>query len=191
MFHLRLIHSRLPFALVLVLGAAASLPSSLIAQGTHLWTQSQLEEFEKGTPQGVAITSDGHLREGPGLKEMLTTPSTFVWSVAVDKNGAAYLGTGSPATVLRVGRQGRQALHAVRDQGSERAGGAPGPGRRALRGHDAQRQGLQAESRRDDEAGRSQRHSGLRRMPSWTLQPTMRKPSRRQSRAASRTTSGT
>ncbi|MGA7341065.1 MAG: hypothetical protein WBE72_11070 [Terracidiphilus sp.] len=102
MFHLRLIHSRLPFALVLVLGAAASLPSSLIAQGTHLWTQSELEEFEKGTPQGVALTSDGHLREGPGLKEVLTTPSTFVWSVAMDKNGAAYLGTGSPATVLRL-----------------------------------------------------------------------------------------
>ena len=60
------------------------------AQGTHLWTQSQLEEFEKGTPQGVALTSDGHLREGPGLTELLTTPSTFVWSVAVDKNGAAY-----------------------------------------------------------------------------------------------------
>src|SRR5580698_1560372 len=35
-------------------------------QGTHLWTQSRVEDFEKGTPQGVAVTSDGHLREGPG-----------------------------------------------------------------------------------------------------------------------------
>ena len=79
--------------------------SRLAAQGTHLWTQSRIEEFEKGTPQGVAIGSDGHLREGPGLTEILTTPSTFVWSVAADKNGTAYLGTGSPATVLRVGTQ--------------------------------------------------------------------------------------
>ncbi|MDE3187559.1 MAG: hypothetical protein KGM96_08575 [Acidobacteriota bacterium] len=70
-----------------------------------MWTQSRLEEFEKGTPQGVAIGSDGHLRQGPGLNEMLTTPSTFVWSVAADKNGIAYLGTGSPATVLRMGTQ--------------------------------------------------------------------------------------
>ena len=77
----------------------------LLAQNTHLWTQSRLEEFEKGTPEGVAIGSDGHLRQGPGLSEMLTTPSTFVWSVAVDKNGTAYLGTGSPATVLRIGTQ--------------------------------------------------------------------------------------
>ena len=81
--------------------------NACLAQGTHLWTQSRLEEFEKGTPQGVAIASDGHLREGPALKEMLTTPSTFVWSVAVDKNGTAYLGTGSPATVLRVGKDGK------------------------------------------------------------------------------------
>ena len=57
------------------------------AQGTHLWTQSRMEEFEKGSPQGVAVSSDGHLREGPGLTEVLTTPATFVWSVAAGKNG--------------------------------------------------------------------------------------------------------
>ncbi len=79
---------------------AAALP--LLGQYTHLWTQSRLGEFEEGTPQGVAIGSDGFLRAGPGLTHLLTTPSTFVWSVAVDKNGVAYLGTGSPGTVLRL-----------------------------------------------------------------------------------------
>jgi sugar lactone lactonase YvrE len=77
------------------------------AQGTHLWTQSRLEEFEKGTPQGVALTSDGHLREGPSLTELATTPSTYVWSVAVDKSGTAYVGTASPATVLRIAPDGK------------------------------------------------------------------------------------
>jgi len=100
---------RSPSAVILpsiatVLLAAASLS---LAQGTHLWTQSRLEEFEKGTPQGVALTSDGHLREGPALSEVLTTPSTFVWSVAVDDAGATYVGTGSPATVLRIGKDGK------------------------------------------------------------------------------------
>jgi hypothetical protein len=78
-----------------------------IAQGTHLWTQSRLEEFEKGTPQGVAITSDGRLLQGPDAAEIVTTPSTFVWSVAVDAHGTAFLGTASPATVLRVGKEGK------------------------------------------------------------------------------------
>ena len=86
---------------------AAAAPLAAPAQGTHLWTQSRLEEFKKGTPQGVALTSDGHLREGPVLSEALTTPSTYVWSVAAAKDGTAYVGTASPATVLRVGKDGK------------------------------------------------------------------------------------
>jgi hypothetical protein len=77
------------------------------AQGTHLWTQSRIEEFEKGMPQGVSLSSDGHLRQGPGLTDLLTTPSTFAWSVAAGKNGETYVGTASPATVLRVGKDGK------------------------------------------------------------------------------------
>jgi hypothetical protein len=93
------------FAAVLV--AAVPLSQPCLAQGTHLWTQSRLEEFEKGAPQGVELTSDGHLRQGPGLREEFTTPSTYVWSVAADKLGNAYLGTAAPATVLRVGKDGK------------------------------------------------------------------------------------
>jgi hypothetical protein len=97
------------FAILAVTGAtlASSGASYANAQGTHLWTQSRFEEFEKGTPEGVAIGSDGNLQQGPALKETLTTPSTFVWSIAADKNGTAYLGTGSPASVLRVGKDGK------------------------------------------------------------------------------------
>ena len=104
----RCVGSRWSLALVgcvFVAAVAASQPA--FAQGTHLWTQSKLEDFEKGTPQGVALTSDGHLREGPALSQVFTTPSSYVWSVAVDKNGTAYLGTASPATVLRVGADGK------------------------------------------------------------------------------------
>ncbi|MGB7264619.1 MAG: hypothetical protein WBC92_03850, partial [Terracidiphilus sp.] len=36
---------------------AIRFPSPARAQGTHLWLQSQMEEFEKGTPEGVAIQS--------------------------------------------------------------------------------------------------------------------------------------
>ena len=100
--------SGLAFRLSALAAALIAVAASQLAfaQGTHLWTQSRLEEFEKGTPQGVALTSDGHLREGPGLVERATTSSTYVWSVAVDKNGTAYLGTASPASVLRVGTDG-------------------------------------------------------------------------------------
>lgn len=77
------------------------------AQGTRLWTQSQIEDFEHGTPEGVALLSDGHLRESASLSTVLTTPSTFVWSVAVGADGTAYVGTAEPATVLRIGADGK------------------------------------------------------------------------------------
>jgi hypothetical protein len=91
----------------LVVAALAMAAPLASAQGTHLWTQSRLEEFEKGTPQGVAITSDGQLIEGPSLIEERTTPSTYVWSVAAGRDGAAFVGTASPATVLRIGLDGK------------------------------------------------------------------------------------
>jgi hypothetical protein len=94
------------FAGLLLCGVAPRIPYAA-AQGTHLWTQTRFEDFEKGTPQGVAIGSDGRLMQGPALKELLTTPSTFVWSVAAGKNGTTFLGTGSPATVLRVEQGGK------------------------------------------------------------------------------------
>jgi WD40 repeat protein len=76
-------------------------------QGTRLWSQSKFDELERGTPNGVAITSDGHLTAGPSSTLVATAPSTYVWSVAADKAGNAYLGTGSPATVLKVSPDGK------------------------------------------------------------------------------------
>ncbi len=76
------------------------------AQGTRLWNQSSYESFEKGTPHGVAIRSDGALETSPVVTEVLTTPASYVWSVAADKRGNVYLGTGSPAMVLKVAPDG-------------------------------------------------------------------------------------
>jgi hypothetical protein len=77
-------------------------PHVLPAQGTRLWVQSRYEDFEKGQPQSIAISSRGYLESGPGLRSVLLTPSTYIWAVASDSQGNAYVGTGSPATVLKV-----------------------------------------------------------------------------------------
>src|ERR1700722_5783557 len=77
-------------------------PHVLPAQGTRLWVQTRYEDFEKGQPQSIAISSRGYLESGPGLRSVLLTPSTYIWAVASDSQGNAYIGTGSPATVLKV-----------------------------------------------------------------------------------------
>jgi hypothetical protein len=97
----RLLSAR-PIIFAAFLALIAAVPAPTGAQGTHLWTQAQMEEFEKGTPEGVAIDSDGHLRQSSGLTDLLTTPSTFVWALAADKSGHIFAATGTPATVLRL-----------------------------------------------------------------------------------------
>jgi hypothetical protein len=77
-------------------------PHVLPAQGTRLWVQSRYEDFEKGQPQTTSISSRGYLESGPALRSVLLTPSTYIWAVASDSQGNAYIGTGSPATVLKV-----------------------------------------------------------------------------------------
>jgi len=103
-FFLRLHFGLAPVAFFITL--ALAVPSiQANAQGTHLWSQSQMDDFEKGTPEGVAIESDGHLRQGPGLTELTTTPSSFVWALAADKSGRIFAATGTPASVLRLGEK--------------------------------------------------------------------------------------
>ncbi|HEX3940955.1 MAG TPA: hypothetical protein VHX11_05680 [Acidobacteriaceae bacterium] len=82
-------------------------PRVLLAQGTKLWLESHYDDFEKGQPQNVAITSDGYLESGPELHSILVTPSSYLWAVASDSQGNAYLATGSPATVLKVAPDGK------------------------------------------------------------------------------------
>lgn len=101
--------TRAPALLLLCLALTlCCLPQGAEAQGTHLWSQSSAAEFERGTPEGVAISSLGGLASGPAAHALVLTGSTFVWSVAADAAGNAYLGTGSPAAVLRVSAAGVQ-----------------------------------------------------------------------------------
>ncbi|MGA9716637.1 MAG: hypothetical protein WBQ79_00025, partial [Acidobacteriaceae bacterium] len=77
-----------------------------LAQGTKVWTESHMEEWEKGRPQGVAISSDGSLSAAPASTLTTSTPSTYIWALTSDASGNAYVATGSPATVLRIARDG-------------------------------------------------------------------------------------
>lgn len=84
-----------------------AVPIAIHAQGTEVWTESSYDALEQGSPKGVAIRSDGALLPVDRAKLLLTTPATAVWSVAVDAHGNAYLGTGSPAQVLKVTPDGK------------------------------------------------------------------------------------
>jgi sugar lactone lactonase YvrE len=84
----------------------ASLTAAAAAQNTHSWEQSKLEEFEKGTSKGVSIRSDGALELAPAFRQIGTTSSNYLWSVAGDTAGNLYAAAGSPARVYRITPKG-------------------------------------------------------------------------------------
>jgi hypothetical protein len=96
------------FAAVVVLAAAGVCGW---AQGTKTWTVSRYDEMERGTAQGVAIRSDGRLEAGPATSLLYETGGNYVWSVAMDAAGNAYVGMGGiaagGAVVMRVSPDGK------------------------------------------------------------------------------------
>jgi outer membrane protein assembly factor BamB len=79
-----------------------ALAGIVYAEGTRMWKQASYEDFERGTTRGVAIASTGRLELAPAFKAIYTSPSTFIWSIASDKDGVVYAATGAPARVYRI-----------------------------------------------------------------------------------------
>ena len=80
------------------------------AEGTRLWRETSYDEFQRGTTHGVAIRSTGQLELAPAFKSIYTSPSSFIWGIAADKDGTVYAATGAPARVYRVTPDGKSSV---------------------------------------------------------------------------------
>src|ERR1700722_2024201 len=102
---------RLRFLLLVVVSGLVLGAGSAVAQGTKLWTVSRYDEMERGTTDGVAIRSDGQIAAGPATSLLYQTSGNYVWSVAADAAGNAYVGMGGTAAggavVMRVAPDGK------------------------------------------------------------------------------------
>jgi len=91
--------------------ALATLTLAASAQGTKLWTTDRYETLERGTTSGVAIRNDGRLSPAPATTLAFTSTGNYLWSVAGDAQGNAYLGTGGTtsgsAAVQRITPDGK------------------------------------------------------------------------------------
>src|SRR5215471_7303030 len=81
-----------------------------IAEGTKIWLETTYEDFARGTSRGVAIRSTGQLELAPAFKIVYTSPSTFIWDIASDKDGVVYAATRAPARVYRITPDGKAAV---------------------------------------------------------------------------------
>jgi hypothetical protein len=92
--------------LMTVVAMCVLIPSFAAAQGTKLWSVERYDALEKGSADGVAIRSDGSLEAGPETSLLYATGGSYVWSLASDGRGSAYVGMGGTANgsaaVMRV-----------------------------------------------------------------------------------------
>src|SRR6266853_1727755 len=82
-----------------------ALASLAWAEGTRQWKETGYDDFERGTARGVAIRSTGQLELAPAFKAIYTSPSTFIWAIAADKDGVVYAATSPDGKVYRIARK--------------------------------------------------------------------------------------
>jgi sugar lactone lactonase YvrE len=80
------------------------------AEGTRQWKETGYDDFERGTARGVAIRSTGQIELAPAFKAIYTSPSTFIWGIAADRDGVVYAATGAPARVYRITPDGKSSV---------------------------------------------------------------------------------
>jgi len=95
---------------LLVVCPVLLLLSFVFAEGTRTWEQSKFEELIKGTTKGVAVRSVGGLELAPAFTALSTTPSTYIWAIAADREGNLYAAAGSPARVYRITADGKSSV---------------------------------------------------------------------------------
>ena len=85
--------------------AAAAAPA--LAEHTRWWRQETFEDFDKGTPKGVALRSDGKLFLAPRFSEFADANLAYLFALRADGKGNLYAAGGSNAKVLQVDAGGK------------------------------------------------------------------------------------
>jgi hypothetical protein len=87
--------------MAIVLGSA-----TVQAVKTDRWELKSPQDFMRGKLQQLIVTSSGELRLGYGSTKFGEFAKE-IWCSAVDRDGTIYFGTGSPAEVYALGKDGR------------------------------------------------------------------------------------
>ncbi len=75
-----------------------------------IWRQATMSEFAAGTLQNVAVTSLGDVRLSPSLTKVADTPTSYIWAIQPDGNGAVYLATGDGGSIYKLDVAGKVSL---------------------------------------------------------------------------------
>jgi hypothetical protein len=96
--------------LFLFLAIAMAAPLPLTGVETSIWQVSDFKEFLKGRLTGVSISKDGQLGLAPQAKLVFNPDEALALSLAADRRGNLYIGTGHQGKVFRVTAAGKSSM---------------------------------------------------------------------------------
>lgn len=73
----------------------------------QFWNMNSYDQFAKGDPQSISITSDGELVLAPVMEKLYEGTDSILWKVVRDSNGTIYAATGNDGRVLKIGSDGK------------------------------------------------------------------------------------
>jgi hypothetical protein len=82
----------------------------LDAVDTAFWQVGTFEEFLQGTLHEVSLSKEGVLTLAPQTQALFNPDETLALSLAADRKGNIFVGTGHQGKVFRVGRDGKGSL---------------------------------------------------------------------------------
>ncbi|HKE22244.1 MAG TPA: hypothetical protein VKB88_07620 [Bryobacteraceae bacterium] len=94
---------------------AAIVSLSAFGGETHIWTQGDYADFQKGIAHNLSLRSDGLVTLAPRLHELYDTSLPYLWAVAQDSKGNVYAGGGTNAKLFRIPPDGKGKLLAEFD----------------------------------------------------------------------------
>lgn len=80
------------------------------ATETQFWQVGTFDEFLRGNLQGVSLSEEGALELAPSTQAVFEPEETLALSLAADKAGNLYVGTGHQGKVFRLDKQGKGQL---------------------------------------------------------------------------------
>ena len=92
---------------ILLAATVLSIAVPALAEHTRWWRQSTFEDFDKGTPKGVALRSDGKMFLAPRFAEFADANLAYLLQIKADTKGNLYAAGGANAKVLRIDAGGK------------------------------------------------------------------------------------
>jgi len=66
------------------------------------WVQTTEDDFNQGELKDTSITSQGEVKLSPHLEEVFTSDELYIWSLALDKKGNIYAGSGNNGIIFKI-----------------------------------------------------------------------------------------